>query len=126
LEKLKFTTVDEYLEHLPAAVKKSMQELRKTIQQAVPEAQEVISYNMPAFKFHGIVAYFAAHTNHIGLYPGRTNVELTFRKELAGYETSKGTIRFPIGQPLPLQLIRKIIETRARENFEKAKAKKKR
>ena len=96
MQKSKFTTTDEYISSFPKNVRDQLEELRKTIKRAAPEAAEVISYNMPAFKFHGILLYFAAHTAHIGFYPGNASVISIFNDDLADYETSKGTIKFQI------------------------------
>jgi uncharacterized protein YdhG (YjbR/CyaY superfamily) len=117
------TTVDEYIASYPAAVKKLLKEVRKTIKAAAPDAEEVLSYHMPAYKYHGMLVYFAAHTNHIGLYPFRTAIA-AFKKELSVYEGAAGTVRFYLDQPLPLTLISKIIKFRVKENLEKARVKK--
>jgi uncharacterized protein YdhG (YjbR/CyaY superfamily) len=122
--KTKFKTTDEYLSTLSKDKRDLMQTMRKTIQEAAPEAQEVISYNMPAFKLNKILVYYAARTNHIGLYPTASGIEM-FKKELSDYEYSKGAVQFPFDKPLPLTLISKIVKFRAKENMEKAKAKKK-
>jgi uncharacterized protein YdhG (YjbR/CyaY superfamily) len=122
----KFKTVDEYLSSFPPNIKKNLTILRKAIKQAAPEAEEVISYNMPAYKFHGILIYFAAHTNHIGFYPGNKIVNIVFKDDLIEYETSKGTIKFPFEKPIPLRLIKTIVKYRVKENLDKAKPKVKR
>jgi len=120
--KTKFKTTDEYLSTLSKDKRDLMQTMRKTIQEAAPEAQEVISYNMPAFKLNKILVYYAARTNHIGLYPTASGIEM-FKKELSDYEYSKGAVQFPVDKPLPLTLITKIVKFRAKENMEKAKVK---
>jgi uncharacterized protein YdhG (YjbR/CyaY superfamily) len=119
----KFKTVDEYLSALSPKSKKLMIDLRKIIKQSAPEAEEVISYNMPAIKFHGIVVYYAAHTNHIGFYPGNSVTNEIFKDDLTKYETSKGTVKFRFGKPIPTALIKKIVKYRVMENLLKAKAK---
>jgi uncharacterized protein YdhG (YjbR/CyaY superfamily) len=81
---------------------------------------------MPAYKFHGIVVYFAAHKNHIGLYPGSPVVNEVFKKDLVGYDTSKGTIRFPLDESLPIDLVRNIVMFKMEFNLERAHAKTKR
>jgi uncharacterized protein YdhG (YjbR/CyaY superfamily) len=96
-----------------------MEQVRKAVQGAVPEAKETISYNMPAFRFHGILIYYAAFKEHIGFYPGNATLIPRFSKELAGYETSKGTIRFPLDRELPVELIRTLAKLRAEENLGK-------
>lgn len=93
--------------------------IREIIKEAAPEAEEVISYNMPALKLNGILLYYAASKNHIGLYPANTQVIPLFKKELTGFETSKGTIRFPIDKDLPIDLIRDITLLRLSQNLEK-------
>lgn len=123
IQPTKFESVDEYLSTLPLNVKKLLEELRKTIKQAAPEAEEMISYNMPAFRFHGMLIYYAAHKNHIGFYPGSKSIIEIFREDLTGYKTSKGTIQFPIELTLPLALVKKIVKYRVNENLERAKAK---
>ncbi|MGE5410461.1 MAG: iron chaperone [Clostridiales bacterium] len=100
-----------------------MEEPGKTIKQAPPEAEEIISFNMPAFRFHGMLIYYAAHKNHIGFYPGSKSIIEIFREDLTGYNTSKGTIQFPIEKALPLALVKKIVKYRVTENLERAKAK---
>ena len=120
---IKFKTIDEYMYSLSPDVREMMEEMRQTIKLAAPEALEVISYNMPAFKFHGIVVYIAAHTQHIGFYPGGAIVNEVFKDELAGFFTSKGTIRFPLDKKLPLDLIQNIVRYKAQMNLEKARGK---
>jgi uncharacterized protein YdhG (YjbR/CyaY superfamily) len=113
----KFTSVDAYIAAFPSGTRKMLQDLRAAIRKNAPEAVEVISYNMPAFKVYGrILAYFAAHTSHIGFYPGNAAIMENMKEELAGYETSKGTIRFPAGKPIPATLVGKIIRRRVEEN----------
>jgi uncharacterized protein YdhG (YjbR/CyaY superfamily) len=115
--------VDDYIDRQPAAVKEALEKLRRAIKKAAPKAEEVISYGMPAYKYLGMIAYFAAHKNHIGFYamPGPIKA---FKKELTGYKTSKGTVQFPWGEPLPLGLIGKMVTYRKKENEEKDKLKK--
>ena len=95
--------------------------MRRTIRKCVPEAKEAISYGIPTFKLKGNLVHFAAFKNHIGFYPGAAAI-VVFAKDLSTYETSKGTIRFPLDQPLPLDLVEKITKYRVAE--ERAKAKK--
>ena len=121
---IKFKTVDEYLSALPANTKAILKELRKTIKQTAPQAEELISYNMPAFKLDGGLVWYAAYKEHIGFYP-RSSAIKAFKKELAGYEGAKGTVRFPLDKPLPFDLISKIVKFRVKENLEETKAKKK-
>lgn len=119
----KFKTVDEYFSILPEKTKSILEKLRKAIRQAAPQAEEVISYNMPAFKLQGALVYYAAYKAHIGFYPAGYAAIKAFEKELAPYETSKGTIRFPIDKALPLGLIKNIVKYRVRQNLEKASLK---
>lgn len=109
--------IDEYIERYPANVQKLLQKIRKTIQKAAPDATEVISYQMPAFKQNRVVVYFAGYTNHIALYPAPRGAK-EFKKELAEYEGGKGTVQFPLDQPVPYDLITRIVKHRIRENAE--------
>jgi uncharacterized protein YdhG (YjbR/CyaY superfamily) len=120
----KFKTVDEYLSALPENAKAILKEFRKTIKQAAPQAEELISYNMPAFTLHGGLIWYAAWKEHISLYPRTARMEASI-KELSEYEGSKGTIKFAMDKPLPFSLITKIVKFRVKENLEKAKAKRK-
>lgn len=113
---------DAYIAAQPEDQRGLLEQLRQTIRKAAPGAEEVISYQMPAFRYHGMLVYFAAWKNHIGFYPaGAIKV---FDKELSAYGVSKGTIRFPIDKPLPLGLISKIVKFRVKENEAKKKARK--
>ncbi len=120
---IKFKTVDEYLSSLPANTKNILKELRKTIKQAAPQAEELISYNMPAFKLNGMLVYYAAYKEHIGFYPTPSGIE-AFKKELSVYKGAKGTVQFPLDKPMPLDLIIKIVKFRVKKNLEKAEKKK--
>ncbi len=116
-------TVDEYIRKCPKAVQPALKQLRLTIRKAAPEAEEVISYQMPGYKFHGMLIFFAAWKGHISMYPAPwTAPEL--QKEMSAYEGSKGTIKFPLDQPLPLSLITKMVKYRLKDNLERAAAKK--
>lgn len=115
-------TIDDYIAGFPADVQKKLQQVRATIRQAAPDAQEVISYQMPAFTQQGNVIYFAGYEHHIGIYPAPRGIE-QFKQELAAYEGGKGTIKLPHDQPLPLDLIRRIVEFKVRLNLEKGAAK---
>jgi uncharacterized protein YdhG (YjbR/CyaY superfamily) len=118
----KFTTIDEYIAHFPPDIQEILQKLRATIRAAAPEAEEAISYQMPTFKLKGNLVHFAAYKNHIGFYPAPRGIE-AFAQELSVYKGSKGTVQFPIDQPLPLDLISKIVHFRVAGNLEKAAAK---
>jgi uncharacterized protein YdhG (YjbR/CyaY superfamily) len=120
----KFKTIDEYISAFPPKVKVLLKTLRKAIREAAPEADEVISYNMPAFKCYGkILVYFAAHTKHIGFYPGSRMVIEVFQDDLISYETSKGTVKFPFERAVPVGLVKKIIKYRVTQNMNKANSK---
>jgi uncharacterized protein YdhG (YjbR/CyaY superfamily) len=121
---VKFKTVEEYINTFPAATKKILQQLRKTIKDAAPNAEEVISYNMPAYKQEGMLVFFAAYKEHIGFYPTPGGIE-AFKKELSVYNSAKGSVQFPIDKPMPLALITKIVKYRVKENLENASLKKK-
>lgn len=111
-------SIDEYIERFPENVQTILQKLRATIKKAAPGAEEVISYQMPAFKYHGVLVYFAGYKNHIGFYPTSSPMKV-FKKELAGYKTSKGAIQFPIEKAIPLTLVKDIVKFRIKENLEK-------
>jgi uncharacterized protein YdhG (YjbR/CyaY superfamily) len=112
--------IDEYIAGCPEGVREKLKELRATIKQAAPGAEEKISYRMPAFDLNGILVYFAAQTGHIGFYPTSSGV-VAFKEELGNYKSSKGAIQFPHDRPLPLELITRIVKFRVRENTERVK-----
>jgi len=114
------TSIDAYIAAFPAEIQKILQELRATIQAAAPEAEEKISYQMPTFYLKGNLVHFAAFKNHIGFYPTPGGIE-QFKKELAAYEGAKGSVQFPLGKPLPLKLISKIVKFRAAENLKRSR-----
>ena len=115
--------VDEYVAAQPGSVQAVLNKLRSTIRAAAPKAEEVISYQMPAYRHYGMLVYFAAWPNHIGFYPTPGGIE-AFKKELAAYELSKGTVKFPLDKTIPYGLISKIVKFRVKENEEKASLKK--
>jgi uncharacterized protein YdhG (YjbR/CyaY superfamily) len=118
-KKPEFTTVDEYIALQPEDVRATLEELRKTIKAASPKADEIISYSMPAYRFKGILLWFAAHKNHYGLYVMAKTIKV-FKPKLKEYELSKGTIRIPKNKPFPFDLIKEIVIYRVEENLEKA------
>lgn len=120
--KARFKTVDEYIESFPKNVQGKLGLVRKTIRKVVPEAKEVISYQIPAFKLNRVLVWFAAFKNHIGFYPTAKAIEF-FKKELKNYNTSKGAIRFPLDKKIPLGLISKITKYRLKENLQNKKDK---
>jgi uncharacterized protein YdhG (YjbR/CyaY superfamily) len=116
-------TVDQYIGAFPADVKKRMQQLRKTIKAAAPKADELISYQMPGYKYFGMLVYFAAYKNHIGFYPGAGGV-LEFYKKLSSFKSAKGSVQFPHDRPIPYDMISKIVKFRVKQNEEKLSLKK--
>ena len=122
METKKPSNIDEYISAFPNHVQEILEKLRATIQKAAPEAKEKISYSMPAFEQNGIVVYFAAYKNHIGLYALPSGHE-AFKDELSKYKSGKGSVQFPLDQPMPYDLITKIVKFRIKENLEKAKKK---
>lgn len=119
-------TIDEYIDSFPVEIQKRLKQFRETIKKAAPGAEEKISYQMPAFTFHGLLVYFAAHKNHLGFYPFPSAVE-AFKEELLPFHCSRGTVQFPHNKPVPVQLVRSIIKFRIAENLaaEKLKSKNK-
>lgn len=116
--------IDEYIESFPEKVQKLLRQMRTTIRKAAPEAEETINYAIPTFTLNGNLVHFAAFKNHIGFYPAPAGIE-AFKKEVAQYEAGKGSLQFPIDQPLPLGLVTKIVKFRVKQNLEKSKVKKK-
>ena len=116
-------TVDDYINSFPQDVQALLRQMRSTIKAAAPGAEEVISYAMPTYKLHGNLVHFAAFKSHIGFYPVPSGIE-AFKEELAPYKSAKGSAQFPLAEPLPLQLVERIVKYRVRENEEKAALKK--
>jgi uncharacterized protein YdhG (YjbR/CyaY superfamily) len=117
-ERTKFETPEEYLKSLPKDVQAIMKTVRTTIQKAVPQAEEVISYNIPAFKYHGWVFYYSAYTNHFSLStPPPFAAFVKFRKELSQYKQSKSAVQFPLDEPVPVKLISAMTKYQAAENI---------
>lgn len=117
-----FQSIDEYIATFPADVQKILQELRAVIKASAPEATEKISYQMPTFFLHGNLVHFAAFKNHIGFYPVPSGIE-AFKQELSRYKGAKGSVQFPIDQPLPLELVSRIVKFRVAENLQNAEKK---
>lgn len=115
---------EDYLSACAKETHKALKLMRMTIKAAAPEALEVISYSMPAFKQNGMLVWFAAHTNHIGFYPGVAGIAV-FKKELAAYKSAKGSVQFPLDKPIPVALVTRIVKYKVKENQEKADKKKK-
>ncbi len=117
-----FRSIDEYIATFPEDTQALLEAVRAVIKAAAPDAEERISYQMPAFALNGNLVYFAALKNHIGFYPTTSGIE-AFKDELSMYESTKGAVKFPVSQPLPLELISKIVQFRVAENLNKATAK---
>lgn len=111
-------TIDQYIAGFPKNVQEILEQIRSTIKKAAPEAEETISYAIPTFKLKGALVHFAAFTNHIGFYSAPTGNK-AFEKEFSIYKSGKGSVQFPIDKPMPLELIKKVVQFRVQENFEK-------
>jgi uncharacterized protein YdhG (YjbR/CyaY superfamily) len=124
MAKTDFKSVDEYITRYPEEVQAILQRVRRTIRKAVPGAEEVISYQIPTYKLHGgYVVYFAGWKEHYSLYPASAHLVEAFKDDLAPYKVNKGTIRFPLSQPVPVKLIERIAKFLAKEAAERARAK---
>ena len=116
--------IDEYIAGFPEEVQAILKRIRSTIKKAAPKAEEKISYQMPTFFLEGNLVHFAAFKSHIGFYPTPSGIE-KFKKELSIYQGAKGSVQFPLDQPIPYDLITKIVKFRVKENLEKEKTRKK-
>ena len=116
--------VDTYIQSFPQQTQTLLNQLRATIKQAAPNAAELISYGMPTYKHHGALIHFAGYEKHIGLYPAPAAITL-FAQELSRYKTSKGAIQLPLNEPLPLDLVTRIVMFRIADDEEKYQIKKK-
>src|SRR6478609_4806392 len=116
--------IDEYIAGFPEDIQKRLEVVRATIKKAAPKAEEAIKYAIPTFVLNGNLVHFAAFKKHIGFYPAPQGIE-EFKKELSKYKGAKGSIQFPLDQPLPLSLVTKIVKFRVAMNMEKMKTKKK-
>ena len=119
---IKYNSIDEYIGSFPDHVQVKLQQVRNAIKKAAPQAEEAIKYGIPTFILNGNVVHFGGYKNHIGFYPAPTGIEL-FKKEFAPYKTSKGTVQFPLDEPMPLALIEKITKYRVQEQAELQKRK---
>lgn len=117
-------TVDEYIAGFPPEVREILKAVRAAVRQAAPEAQETIKYQMPTYVLNGNLVSFGAYKHHIGLYPTSAAMD-PFADELAPYLAAKSSLRFPLDQPMPLELIAKVVRARVEECAEKAKARRK-
>ncbi len=118
-EKREFSTIDEYISSFPAGIQEKLEELRAAVKTAAPDAKEKISYQMPTFYLDGNLVHFAAFNNHIGFYPTPTGID-QFEQELKAYKRGKGSVQFPLDQPLPIGLIKRMVEYRVKENAGKS------
>lgn len=116
-------TIDEYIATFPPDVQDLLRKTRKTIRGAAPQAEEAIKYQMPTFVLNGNLVHFAGCKNHIGLYPTPSGTR-RFKRELSRYVGGKGSVRFPLDEPIPYELIGRIVRFRVKENLQKATAKK--
>jgi uncharacterized protein YdhG (YjbR/CyaY superfamily) len=114
--------IDEYIAGFPPDVQAILEKVRATIREAAPEAQETINYAIPTFTLKGDLVHFAGFKSHIGFYPTPSGIA-KFKAELAGYESAKGSVKFPLEKPVPYELIRAIVEFRVQENLARAEAK---
>jgi uncharacterized protein YdhG (YjbR/CyaY superfamily) len=121
--KKQFSSIDDYISTFPEDVQKLLEAMRQTIKNAAPDAEEAISYQMPTFRLNGNLVHFAAFKHHIGFYPAPSGVA-EFEQELAPYLKAKGSIQFPKNQPIPFDLVTRIVQYRVKENLAKGKKKK--
>lgn len=124
MEKIPVKNIDDYLTCQPERERELLEHLRQIIRDTAPEAEEVISYGIPAFKYHGMLVYFAAYKKHCSLFAGNGALTEQMKEALKSYKTSKGTIQFTVEKPLPDDLVKQIVTTRMKENVEKMKSKK--
>lgn len=118
MAKTNYQTTDDYIEAQPEEVQEVLKGIRHAVHEAAPEAKEVISYQMPTFRQNGILVHFGAHNRHIGFYPTPSAIK-AFEEELAEYESAKGSVKFPLNKPMPIELIKEMVRFRVRENLEK-------
>lgn len=114
--------IDEYIAGFPKDVQEVLERIRATIREAAPEAKETINYQIPTFTLYGNLVHFAAFEKHIGFYPTPTGIE-QFKQELSVYKGAKGSVQFPLDEPIPYDLISRIVKFRVKENLERAEAK---
>ncbi|PWT72507.1 MAG: hypothetical protein C5B59_15670 [Bacteroidetes bacterium] len=121
-QRIKYSTVTEYIAGQPDAIRPKLQQLRETIRKAAPDAEELISYQIPAFKYHGMLIWYAAFTKHLGIYPTKGTV-LKFKEKAKPYVSGMATLRFDVDKPLPLKLITEIVKYRIEANLAKEELK---
>jgi uncharacterized protein YdhG (YjbR/CyaY superfamily) len=119
-KKHEYKSIDEYIHSFPENIQKKLEELREAIKEQAPQAQEKISYQMPTFFLNGNLVHFAAYSNHIGFYPTSSGID-AFKNEISKYKNAKGSVQFPLEEPLPIELIKKIVKFRVEENINKKK-----
>ena len=117
------STIDQYIAGFPPDVQHQLEQIRGAIREAAPDAEETIKYRMPTFVLHGNLVHFAAFTKHIGFYPAPSGIA-AFQDEISRYKNAKGSVQFPLGEPIPLKLVKKIVKFRVQEARAKAAAKK--
>lgn len=122
--KITYESIDDYISKFPPEIQEILSTIRKVIKETAPDAIEKISYQMPTFTLHGNLVHFAAFKNHIGFYPTPNGID-AFKEELSVYKGAKGSIQFPLHQPMPYELISKIVKFRVAENIKKAEDKRK-
>jgi uncharacterized protein YdhG (YjbR/CyaY superfamily) len=118
MQTIKLTTIDDYIAGFPENIRLILEEIRQTIRQEAPNAEEAIKYGMPTFIYKGNLVYFAAFKNHIGLY-ALPSGNVAFKEELSQYKTGKGSIQFPLDKPMPYELIARMTAFRVKENEER-------
>jgi uncharacterized protein YdhG (YjbR/CyaY superfamily) len=119
-EKKGYESIDEYIRSFPVHIQKKLVELREVIREQAPQAQEKISYQMPTFILNGNLVHFAGYSKHIGFYPTPTGIN-AFKSRLSKYKNAKGSVQFPIAEPLPTELIKSIVKFRVEENMKRSK-----
>jgi uncharacterized protein YdhG (YjbR/CyaY superfamily) len=124
MEKTLAKNIDEYLALQPEKVRETLENLRQIIRETAPEAEEVISYGIPAYKYHGMLVFFAGYKKHCSLFAGNGALTEQMKEQLKEHKTSKGTIQFTVEKPLPDELVRHIVKFRMKENTEKMSNKK--
>ncbi|PKO05006.1 MAG: hypothetical protein CVU41_13920 [Chloroflexi bacterium HGW-Chloroflexi-3] len=118
-----YQTIEEYIVQFPNKIQEILQKIRTVIKEAAPDASEKISYQMPTFYLHGNLVHFAAFKTHIGFYPVPSGIE-KFKEELSQYKGGKGSVQFPLDEPIPYDLIRRVTLFRVEENMNNLKKKK--
>ncbi len=118
VRKITYKNIDEYILEFPESTQKKLSEVRSAIKEAAPDSTEAISYQIPTFKLNGNLVHFAGYKNHIGFYPGSQAIE-EFKKDIEKYKWAKGTVQFPLENPLPIALIKKITKFRVAKNLKK-------